>query len=408
MTAPPPMLQGLSAADEATRVRLCASPTTSAIVLQSLASDPSPIVRATLAMNPAAPPQVDRALAHDADERVRILLARKLAALAPSLSGDAQVRLQRQALETLTTLVQDEAVRVRAAIAEEVKNLPDAPRAIILHLAQDSAVMVSEPVIRFSPLLTSQDLLALLASAASPATVLAVARRQEIDEAVSDAIAATANSEAIHLLLSNRSAQVREATLDTLVARAVAHTDWHAPLVHRPSLPQRAARALSQIVTTHLLEALAARADLDPALAEDLRGRLATRLAHPPELPVMGQEELAALAKAEAQAIGGGLTEATLLEAVGCGDTRLVAALLAVASGVPVAVVERAASLRSAKGLVSLAWRAGFTMRAAAGLQTLLARIAPAMVLQPGPGGSFPLAVEEMRWQLDFLGRTGR
>jgi hypothetical protein len=47
-------------------------------------------------------------------------------------------------------------------------------------------------------------------------------------------------------------------------------------------------------------------------------------------------------------------------------------------------------------------------MRAASALQTLLARLGPDATLPPGPGGGFPLAIEEMRWQLDFLGRMGR
>jgi hypothetical protein len=71
-------------------------------------------------------------------------------------------------------------------------------------------------------------------------------------------------------------------------------------------------------------------------------------------------------------------------------------------------VVDRAASLRSAKGMVSLVWKAGFTMRAAIAAQFLLARLPPDTVLTAGAGDSFPLAVEEMRWQLDFLGRMGR
>jgi hypothetical protein len=57
---------------------------------------------------------------------------------------------------------------------------------------------------------------------------------------------------------------------------------------------------------------------------------------------------------------------------------------------------------------VSLVWKAGFTMRVAVAMQTLLARLAPDAVLTGGAGGAFPLAVEEMRWQLEFLGRMGR
>ena len=49
-----------------------------------------------------------------------------------------------------------------------------------------------------------------------------------------------------------------------------------------------------------------------------------------------------------------------------------------------------------------------FSMQAAASLQVLLARLSPSDVLLPGPGGSFPLMVAEMRWQLAFLNRLTR
>jgi uncharacterized protein (DUF2336 family) len=402
---PPPDLSG----DEAKRVRQGADEHTGPDVLEALATDRSVTVRAALALNPASPPQVNRALAQDPDERVRILLARRLAGLMPGLAAEEQLRLQRQTYGTLSALVTDAAVRVRAAIADVLKDMPQAPHALILRLAQDQEVMVSAPIIRFSPLLTTEDLLALIAEAPSPGTVTAVAGRPGIVAQVSDAIAATADSEAIRALLSNRTAQIREATLDALVAHANEHQDWHEPLVHRPALPARAARAVAEIVATHLLEVLAQRSDLPPALAEELRNRLAARLLAEEPAQRRGEPTMdEALAGAHVLARDGHLNEDAALEAARRGDARTVVAFLAVAAGVPVSVVHRAASLRSAKGLVSLAWKAGFSMRAAAALQALLGRLGPDATLPPGPGGGFPLAIEEMRWQLDFLQGTGR
>ncbi|HET8995685.1 MAG TPA: DUF2336 domain-containing protein [Acetobacteraceae bacterium] len=410
MSRPPQQPQRLQDADEATRVRLGASQATPPETLRQLAADASATVRAALAMNPAAPAQANHLLAHDADERVRTLLARKLASLAPHLSCDAQAALQLHAHETLLALVHDEAVRVRAAIADAVKEMPDAPRSVILQLAQDASVMVSEPVIRLSPLLGTEDLLALLSGAPPPAMLLAVSRRQGIEAAVSDAIAASADSAAIQALLSNPSAHIREATLDALIARAVGHADWHEPLVRRPALSARSARALSEIVATHLLEVLAARSDLPARLAEELRVRLAARLAPLPAMLPPPDDQLTedALTRARNTAAQGELTEAMLLQAAQRGDARLVSALLAVATSLPISVIDRAATLRSAKGLVSLTWKAGFTMRCATALQMMLARLAPDAILSAGPAGGFPLAVEEMRWQLDFLERMGR
>ena len=116
-------------------------------------------------------------LAGDPDERVRVLLARRLAGLLPNLAGPDQTRLQQQTYEMLTALVADTAVRVRTVIALALKDVPQAPRTLILQLAQDHAVMVAAPIIRFSPLLTTEDLLALIAEAQSPGTAIAVAGR---------------------------------------------------------------------------------------------------------------------------------------------------------------------------------------------------------------------------------------
>jgi hypothetical protein len=383
------------ASDEAGRVRLGVRPDTTPEEFRALAADASVTVRAALAMNPATPAETNAVLAKDTDERVRALLGRKLGALAPALSTGALTRLRQQTLDALTTLADDETVRVRAAIADVVKDLPDAPRALILRLARDDAVMVCEPVIRFSPLLTSDDLVALLAAAPSSGTHLAVARRPAIDAAVSDAIAAGGTEDAVLALLMNGSAQIREATLDALVERSVDHPDWHAPLVRRPSLSNQSARALSRIVADHLLELLAARADLEPGLAAELHARVSARL-QPEPAP---EATAAPVAKP---------TEADVLDAARDGDAAKAAGMLAHAAGMPLPTVRRAATLRSAKGVVSLTWKAGFSMKAGYALQILLARLAPGTALKPGPGNSFPLSVEEMCWQLDFLsGKEG-
>ena len=406
--AAPPVAAAMAHVDEAARVRIGSSPQTDPTVLLSLAHDPSVTVRAAVALNRATPAHVDQLLARDTDERVRTLLARKLANLIPSLPEAQRDQIQSAALETLIQLVADEAERVRSAITEVVKDMPGAPRELILRLAQDSAVSVCDPVIRLSPILTAEDLMSLLANRPSPFTATAVARRPNLAEIVTDAIAATNDTEAVTALLHNQSASIREATLDALVARSAEVTAWHGPLVRRPKLTARAARALSDIVATQLLDTLACRGDLEPAVSGELRRRLADRLqstktANRPE-PNIEQ----AMNEAQILFAEGRLNEDTLLSAIQRGEARLATAIVAIAAELPASVVDRAATLRSAKGLVSLVWRTGYTMRAAGPLQTLLARLSPDNVLRATATGGFPLAVEEMRWQIDFLSRMGR
>ena len=421
MTAPPavgsvaerrtrPGFVGSVENDVGKRVRASAGQGTEPDVLRDLATDPSVTVRAALAMNPAAPPEANIILAGDRDEKVRLLLASKLAALLPDLSQGNQALLYEQTWATLAILVRDEVTRIRAVIADAAKDLADAPRDIVLCLAHDPEATVYEPVIRLSPLLTTDDLISLITEAPGHDTVTVVANRPELVPSVSDAIAASADAGAIRALLANRTAHIREATLDALVSRSVEHPEWHEPLVRRPSLPPRTARALSEIVATHLLEILAGRADLPQTFTEGLRVRVVAQLTSRYDWKSkdcdLTTEE--ALGRARALAASGELGEETLMVAARRGEARYAAALLAAAAGAPISVIDRAALLRSAKGMVSLVWKAGFTMRAAVAMQYLLARLPPSGVLMPGPGDSFPLAVEEMRWQLDFLGRMGR
>jgi uncharacterized protein (DUF2336 family) len=396
-------------ADEATRVRQGASANTSPEVLRALASDPSVTVRASLALNPALPEHVTAILAEDTDARVRTILSRRLSTLIPGLTDDARQQVQRDAVANLTAMVADAALRVRITIAEAVKHLPDGSRDIVLRLAHDPAIMVCEPVIRFSPMLTQEDLVTLIATSPPPSTIIAVANRPKIDATVSDAIVGSADSAAIRALLTNPTAQIREATLDALAAQSEEQTDWQAPLVHRPHLPPRAQQMLSEIVTGHLLETLAARSDLDPKVAQMLRTALgrsaAGRLAPDQARPNPPSDEAARLARAHAVALNqaGRLGDEAILDALRRNANREAIAMLAIKAGLPVAVIERACVLRSAKGVVSLAWQAGLTVQTAVVLQVALAHLTPDLVLQPGREGIFPLSEDEMRWQLAFL-----
>ena len=75
--------------------------------------------------------------------------------------------------------------------------------------------------------------------------------------------------------------------------------------------------------------------------------------------PPTGHAPADPLTEARGRAAPGRLIEAELLGVAGRGDGRLAAAMLSMASDVPLAVVERAATLRSAKGVVSLVGRPG-------------------------------------------------
>jgi hypothetical protein len=101
------------------------------------------------------------------------------------------------------------------------------------------------------------------------------------------------------------------------------------------------------------------------------------------------------------------LDEDEIAEALGRGDRAFVMASLAVRAGVQVAMVEQVVSTHSAKGVVSLAWKAGLSTRMATQLQMRLAGIAPRKILQPASGDRYPMTEEDMEWQLEFFRGLG-
>ncbi len=385
------------------RVKLAANPATPSDILSFLARDDAVTVRAAVALNPSVTAAADRRLATDTDERVRLLLARKLATALPGLSDSTESQLRERTLGVLSTLVRDEAVRIRAAIAVVVADLPDLPRDLVLILAQDSAASVSEPVLRLSPLLSTDDLLGLLSAPPHDKAASAIACRTNLPFEVADAIAASVDSAAIQALLTNSSAAIKESTLDVLIARAANEPAWHEPMVRRPSLTDHAARALSGIVAAHLLQVLAERTDISPGVIAEIQHRLAQVLAKG-KAPGIRVSDEALMDEARYLDTMGELTEAALLAALRAGDIRRASTLLAVAASVPLAVMDRAASLRSAKALVSLVWKAGFSMKASGPVQTVIGQLELRGMMLPTISGGYPLTPEELGWQLDFLG----
>jgi uncharacterized protein (DUF2336 family) len=374
---------------EERRAQLAGRADTAPELLYYLAADPAVRVRAAVASNAATPPQADRLLAGDQDEAVRVTLARRVALLAPGLAPSAQDRLGRMAWETLKLLAEDAAVAVRAAVAETIAEMPDAPRELILQLARDITTDVAGPVLRLSPLLADGDLLALIADPPMAETRSCIARRQNLSERIGDALVAAADGGAIAALLENPTAAIREATLDALILASASNVEWQARLIRRPTLSPRATRALAALVVDHLLGELAARSDLDPALAMLLRTRLDSRLARTAEEDAAEPSD-----------------EVSFLGALARGDREAAALVLSRACGSQPHAVQRALRLRSAKALASLCWTAGFSPEVLEPAQAVLGRVPAEQRLSAPKLGGWPLTPDEMRWQIDMLNAT--
>jgi len=380
-------------------------------ILYFLAEDSDPVVRRSVAANDSAPPQANLLLAADRDDTVRGDLAAKIARLAPGLSAHDQDRLRRLTFEALEIVARDQVPRIRQILAEALKDVANAPPEVIRRLARDAELVVSGPILRFSPVLTDEDLLEIIGAKPIPGALAAISRRAGINTQVCDAIAATDDTEAIAVLLGNPLAQIREETLDRLVHRAADIEAWHRPFVERPKLPARVAQRLARFVAADLLRTLAERDDLEPETASLVAQAVEKRIAEAAASPEAraADRSKAERNEAEARALAlrdsGQLTETTIDTALASGDLAFVTAALILLAQLPAKTVTKVIATQSAKGIIAITWKAGLSAGLALQLQIRLLRLPAARVIPPD-GGDFPLTTREMEWQLEFFGAT--
>jgi uncharacterized protein (DUF2336 family) len=371
-------------------------------VLHYLAVKGHSATRQAVAANPSAAPATNRHLADDVEDDVRIELARKMGRLLPGLLAEEARHLRAITIQTLEQLARDEEPRVRAILAEEIKTLDMVPKEVIDRLARDVETIVAGPVLEYSPLLSDIDLIEIIAGAEASEVLAAVARRKPLSAAVADVLVVTLDIPAIAALLANQDAQVRKKTLDRIVDQAAEVQEWHAPLVMRPELSQRAIRRIATFVGASLIEALGAGHNLDAETRTHLNRALRARLEKPENDAPAAQDRARSDVAAAVRA--GKLDEFYVEGAAEEGRRDHVIFALAHLTRLPAEMVQHVFATGTAKPVTALVWRAGLGMRTAFKIQTSILKLKSGDLLHARGGVRFPMSEDEMRWQLDYFG----
>ncbi|HEX7776408.1 MAG TPA: DUF2336 domain-containing protein [Parvibaculum sp.] len=370
--------------------------------LYYLAGDTDPEVRALVAANPSTPHQANVLLQRDREGDVRAELARKIGRIVPDMPANELSEVRDRVMDLLEKLARDELARVRRIVAEEIKSCPNLPRRIALALARDAEIVVCGPVLEYSPLLSDEDLLEIVATTRVQGALEAVARRRNVSGAVSDAIFATLEIPAIAQLLANPSAQIREETLDKIISEAASIEAWHLPLVMRPALSLRAVRRIAVFVSRALIEELGRHRELDAETAAYLKTRTQARIEQEGE--TAGTTPDAALANIKKAFASGQLNDDLIAKAASLQQKAAVSLALSLKSGVAEPVVVRIIEAKSGKGLTALCWKAGLAMRTALAIQIFIANVPPDTRVLPRGGIDYPMEEGEMRWHLNYFG----
>jgi uncharacterized protein (DUF2336 family) len=157
---------------------------------------------------------------------------------------------RRAAEMAMIFLLDDPAPKVRLALAEALASCADAPRAVILPLAEDQPEIAAH-IILCSCLLTDADLVD-LAAKGSDVTRMLIANRSHVSRVVSAALAEVGDVEDVLALLENEGAMLSRRSLARIAERLGHDADIRALLLDREDLPSDARHALVEKVGTAL------------------------------------------------------------------------------------------------------------------------------------------------------------
>ena len=367
--------------------------------LYYLACDDDPEVRGLVAANRSAPIQANELLQDDTSAEVRGELARKIARLMPDIPAVERSAIQDRLIGLLEKLAEDELPRVRAIVAEEIASCPTVPRAIARRLARDAEMAVCGPILEYSPLLSDEDLIEIIATSGAPGAAAAIARRACVSTSVSDAVVTSRDEDAIGELLSNKGARIREDTMERIIERAPGIKTWHKPLVVRPELSMRAVRRIATFVSRALIDELRRTHDLDRETADWLKARAQSRIEN-------GEEEAEPAPRENIRDAyaAGRLGDEIVMEAATTSQRASVVLALSLLSGVPATKIEEVIAAQSGRGIAALCWKAGLSMRTALAIQTYIAHVPQPNLVLPREGIAYPMTQDEMRWHLQYFG----
>ncbi len=196
---------------------------------------------------------IDR-LEADKSPEARVATAVKVAGqFSAAALGDGERRI---AEDILRGLMKDAEVRVREALAAQLKDYSGLPHDMALTLARD-VESVSLPVLQFSDVLTDEDLIAIVRSGSAEKQI-AIAGRPTVSGPLAGALIDTRNEAAVARMVANPGAALDDQLLERTVAEYGQSEAVCASLTERPKLPaaisERLMGAVTEQLMSHLIE----------------------------------------------------------------------------------------------------------------------------------------------------------
>lgn len=161
-----------------------------------------------------------------------------------------------QAAEQIFRLLMRETeVRVRIALAENVKSSAQIPKDIALSLAKD-VQEVALPMLQYSEVLDDEDLVELMSNTEEVERLVAVSKREHVSDALSDTLLARGNDEVASTLVNNSGAVISEQGFKRIIDYYPSNKTLMDAVGTRPHLPVGVAEKLVLVVSDKLADTI--------------------------------------------------------------------------------------------------------------------------------------------------------
>jgi uncharacterized protein (DUF2336 family) len=173
--------------------------------------------------------------------------------------------------DIIRSLIHDIEMHVRKKLSEGLADRGDAPRDLVVMLAND-VIEVAAPVLLQSPILQDADLIELIMERTTEHRI-AISKREHLNEAVSEAFVDKGDQQALKSLLQNDGAAFSEESMQRLVDESRDEADFQELLLSRRDLPEPLAHRMYDWVSEALRRQIAAAYpgvadEIDEAVAE--------------------------------------------------------------------------------------------------------------------------------------------
>jgi len=297
------------------------------------------------------------------------------------LYSDLKPEERREAETALTAMLDDPSPLVRRALAEPFANATEAPRHLVVALANDQSE-IAALILSRSPVLTDADLIDAAALGDEPVQA-AIAQRPRVSAAVSAALAEIGGPKALLGLLRNLEAEIAELSFARMVERYGSHAPLREALSARPDLPVVLRQALAVLIAGSLSVFVRRCGWLSPERIE----RVSREAREKTTIALSSEAESESLARLVAHLRRTGqLTPALVLRAMLSRGSGFVVAALADLAGLPAARVAALLHDRHGRGFGPLYRRAGLPASLWPAFDAALLALRDGATGEPGQG----------------------